>query len=250
MYLEKWYADVVLGGRAKIRYRANLHLGPLVTGYCGSLANGRTSTTRIGMHRLPLPTVAAGKLHWPGDADNEPIVWHSAFSRPRTLWESRGRQITWDPIVLSGNAVTTGQNPCGRGYVERLTLNFAPWDLGLENLKWGRFCGQQHSLVWIEWRGVNPMRLALFDGEVEPLRSADRREIKTANARLAIGSPLELTREPLAQGALRTLGWLRMIATRRFLSGIETKWIAEANLEIRGRLVDRGSVVYEEVQWR
>jgi hypothetical protein len=250
MYLEKWYADMVEDGRVEIRYQANLHVGPVTIGYSGRLSEGRTSLTRIGMRRQPMPEIRGNAVHWPAGTGDPAIAWHGACSQPQQLWQNGNQAVSWDPIVLNGSVAVDGRHSLARGYVERLTLNLAPWRLGLKTLKWGRFCGRKHSLVWIDWIGGIPMKLSLLDGQTEWLEEVGQRQIRTEHARLALGKPTEIVSESLGSGALAALGWIRMFVVPRFLSGIETKWLAEASLELRGEAVDQGFTVYEEVVWQ
>ena len=250
MYLEKWYADMVEDGHVEVRYQANLHVGPVTIGYSGRLLEDRTSLAHIGMRRLAMPEILGDALQWPAETGDPEIVWHGARSRPQQLWQNGNQGIFWDPVVLNGGVAVDGRRRPGRGYVERLTLNLAPWRLGLKTLKWGRFCGRKHSLVWIEWFGRIPMKLSLLDGRTELLQEVGQREIRTEHARLALGNPNEIVSEPLGSGALAALGWGRTFVAPRFLSGIETKWLAEASLELRGETVDQGFTVYEKVVWQ
>lgn len=250
MRLEKWYADSVSGNEVEIEYRARLQLGPLIVSYSGEVGRGRSASVRIGRKAPAMPRVENGRLCWHRDGSNPPWTWRNAHHRPITLWRDGRDSVVWNPVVLNGHTTGADSDRSSRGYAEVLTLDIAPWRLGIDTLKWGRFCGERHSLVWIEWQGRVPRKLALLDGEEQALISADRTEIRTAHARLRIADPREIVREPLGAGALKALGPLRRIATGRFLSGVETKWLASAELEREGKVIDHGSVVYEEVVWQ
>ncbi|MBI5784635.1 MAG: hypothetical protein HZA64_04170 [Rhodocyclales bacterium] len=250
MRLEKWYADRVSGNAVEIEYLARLQLGPLIVSYSGEVGRGRRSRVRIGRTGIAMPCVENGRLYWHRDGVNQPWTWRNAHQRPITLWRDARNSVVWNPVVLNGQTTESDPNRPGRGYAEVLTLDIAPWRLGIDALKWGRFCGERHSLVWIEWQGRFPRKLALLDGEEQVLISADRTDICTAHARLRIADLREIVQEPLGAGALQALGPLRGIATGRFLSGVETKWLASGELECEGDAIDHGSVVFEEVIWQ
>lgn len=247
MRLEKWYADCVSGNEVEIEYRARLQLGPLIVNYSGRLGRDRSADVSIGGAGLAMPRICDGALHWERGGARPPWIWRNAQRRPITLWHDRQKSVVWNPLVLNGRS---GRADGDRGYAEKLTLDIAPWRLGIDTLKWGRFCGERHSLVWIAWEGRIPRKIALLDGEEQPLVAAHREEIRTERARLRIANPEEIIREPLGAGALKALGPLRVFATGKFLSGIETKWLAVADLELEGIVVDHGSVVFEEVVWQ
>ena len=250
MWLEKWYADCVTGDEIQVQYLARLHLGPLCVSYSGRLGQERSSEIRIGASGFDMPSLDERGMQWPCHPTNEKLVWSDAYSRPIQLWKERDQAVTWNPLVLNGSVFRPGRRKIGQGYAEKLTLSLAPWSLGIRRLKWGRFCGSCHSLVWIEWEGNIPNRIALLDGQHQALLCAERTEIRTEQSRLLIERPKEIVSESIGEGALKALGVLRMFAASRFLSGIETKWLATASLEYQGALIDRGSVVYEEVQWQ
>jgi hypothetical protein len=124
-----------------------------------------------------------------------------------------------------------------------------PWRLGLKTLKWGRFCGREHSLVWIEWCGRIQKKLALLDGHATAWLTVGERAVRTEQARLLIETPHQIVSEPLGVGTLHPFGWLRVFEIAQFLSGVEIKWFAEGMLELDGAEVEQGSVLYEEVVW-
>ncbi len=66
----------------------------------------------------------------------------------------------------------------GSGYAERLVLTLLPWRLPISELRWGRWsCLEtRRSLVWLDWRGRQPMTLVLADGKpIEGARVDDDR---------------------------------------------------------------------------
>jgi hypothetical protein len=148
MHIEKWYADIVDDG-VQIQYRANLQLGPLATGYSSRLSDDCSSTAKVQLRRMAMPAVSGNTDHWPVETNEPAIEWTGIVSREQELWRHGSHVLTWNPLVLNGGVKVAGRHLSKRGYVERLTLNFSPWNLGLKKLKWGRFCGKKHSLVWM-----------------------------------------------------------------------------------------------------
>lgn len=196
-----------------------------------------------------MPTIRGESLYWPVDANEPVLIWTDVRDRPRSLWQEGSKLVTLNPVVSNGEVLVDQKGQQMRGYAERLTLNFPPWHLGLQTLKWGRFVGERHGLSWIEWLGRVPMKLAILDGNTVILRSIGKDRVETENARLLIGTPDEIVNESLGAGALKTLGWMRFIDRSGFLLGIEKKWFAEGYLQLNGQNDDRGMVIYEEVIW-
>jgi hypothetical protein len=251
MFLEKWYADVVDPNGVDVFYRANLKLGPAVIGYRGHLGSGGRANSAFVPGGVELPREVDGGIVWPASdsEDGQALRWADSRSREIELWRHDRQLLTWDPVVLNGAVSGLRQLPGSRGYVERLTLNFGPWRLGLQRLKWGRFCGQRHSLVWIEWEGRIAKQLALLDGQPIALHAVLRERIDAAGATLALRERRALVQEPMADGALRGLRLPRRLASLQFFRGLETKWIAAGVLDLGGEAKDVGHALFEEVVW-
>lgn len=249
MRLEKWYADCVIDGEVRIDYLATLCVGPLRLGYRGQLGPGRSARVRMGRRGFAMPGVEDGRLGWPLE-EGGMRYWDNVQQRPLPLWHAAHASVVWDPLVLNAPVADSAGRRTGRGYAERLTLDLPPWQLGMDRLKWGRFCGESHSLVWIEWEGRTPLKLCLLDGRPDGLIRAARTEVHSTSARLRITPHQEIARETLGTGALKALGPLRHLAAGRFLSGMETKWLARGVLESGGGAIDQGWVIHEEVVWR
>ena len=248
MRLEKWYADTVVDGQAKIRYCANLQVGPLTLGYRSCLGTLRKDVDwRLGGQQLP--TLRDTALFWPADYGSMALTLRPAKLRPQRLWQQSDLAVVWDPVVLNGTLSATAGQARGRGYAERLILDGAPWRLGLQTLLWGHFCGGRHSLVWIEWRGPRPRKIALVDGHAVTLLAAGSDRVDAVSAHLQLADTRSIVCQPLGGEALAWLGWLPSGAARRFLAGVERKWISFARLARNGVVVDEGHAIHEEVTW-
>lgn len=250
MFLEKWYGDFISNGCAEIRYLANLHFGPVIVGYNGKLGAEHSSSTIIGFRGFEIPLVRGDTLHWPANGNGTELIWKGVHRRPQLLWTKGTHTVYWEPMVLNGEVTLVGQPASPRrGYAERLTINFPPWRLGLKTLKWGRFCGQRHSLVWIKWQGRFNKQLALLDGDPTLLLAADRHAVRAQDTQLLIETPRQIVNQSLGVGTLHIFRWLPVFKLSRFLAGVETKWVAQGILTSAGGAMDQGTVLYEEVVW-
>ena len=246
MQLEKWYADVVDGGRVSIHYRASLYLGWLELAYRGELGRERHGTFSAGSAKS-LPRIEGSPARLLLMTDGGALAWREATSRPICLWSDGHREVTWNPLVLNG-AVEGAAS--GRGYAEQLRMTVAPWRLGIDRLWWGRFCGDEHSLVWIVWEGCHPLRLVLLDGHEARLDDVTEEIVCVApSARLDLRERRLLVDETLGTGALANMPWPKRIAPAAFLRGRERKWLAEGDLNVDGKSIDHGAVVCEKVEW-
>ncbi len=69
----------------------------------------------------------------------------------------------------------------GYGYAELMQLDLAPWELPIDELRWGRVANGAGSITWIDWRGSHPLTRVLVDGQrtEAPLpEPADNRSIR------------------------------------------------------------------------
>jgi hypothetical protein len=249
MRLEKWYVDVAHNGCLSVHYRASLSLGRLGIAYRGELGDAmpRRGTFSVGpCHSLPRIEISPGGDRLQAATDGGILSWQNARSRPRCLWTDGRRHVTWDPIVLNG---TVEGGTGGRGYAEKLVMTVAPWRLGINRLWWGRFCGENRSLVWIVWEGRHPLRLALLDGTDVRLDAVTADAICTQSVSLRLGRRRQLVDQVLGAGALADMPWPKRLAPISFLSGRERKWLAHGELKTDGNQIDRGEVVWETVDW-
>ena len=252
MQLEKWYADIVDGDDVHVLYKAALRLGPLTVAYAGRIRQDGRAVSRYRLGPPVLPTLIGEQLRWPGAAGEQPLCWHieaSPVASNNVLHAHGGQELSWWPLVLNAPVSGAGLRPGARGYVERLRMNFSPWKLGLKRLKWGRFCGARHSVVWIEWEGERPRQLLLLDGHPVPLARVSTEQVIGGGLHLHWAAKRVLVDEPLDQGALKGMPLAQQLAGVRFLQGIETKWMAQAELTLGGDVADRGAVIFEEVRW-
>jgi hypothetical protein len=250
--LEKWYCDRVDGKAVEIRYRARLRAGPVALGYCGRLDGGGVRTQSVRIPSVRMPVAEGGLVRWPGEAPGGgegDLTWSGARDCPLVLFQDQHRVLQWNPLVLRGRILRSDGSEAGQGYVERLSMDFAPWTLGIRTLRWGRFCGERHSLVWIAWDGRIARRVALVDGVAAPLDHLAQNAVRAGEAHLALEPGRELVREEIGNGALRPLDWIPMPALRRFFAGVEVRWHAPASLRLPGLPPDRGDVVHEVVTW-
>lgn len=255
--LHKWFLDCVTDtGEAVIVYAATLQWGWLRLGYSATLARVRhdrlaETTTRWGTPSTPQHLEGgfsfedarlAVRGRWLG-----PSVDHGV-----TLFESERGRVHWHCHLPRADVVLEhgGRTLRGRGYVEHLALEIAPWHLPIRVLRWGRCHAGDRSLVWIQWEGPVPLRLVLADGEpvaADPVD--DGGFVLRDGRRLELGPPSVLRSGELGRTVLtrRLLRWLPLPRSMRTLE--ETKMLAPARL-IDGASEHAGIALHEVVRWR
>jgi hypothetical protein len=255
--LHKWFADCVTSdGEAVVVYLATLRWGLLRLSLASVLRHrDGTTTTRTRLGRWPAPTggdderaIAVPRLGVRGS-------WRGRVrSEARELWRSPHGAVTWSCQLPQARVELElgGERIAGTGYVEHLALDVAPWRLPIDELRWGRWHGAGSSLVWIQWRGAQPLRLCLRDGEAIACGEIGDDGFTFANGeRLALANTSTLRdgrlgRTVLARGLLRLLPLPRAVRAMH-----ETKWLAAGTLTAPGTSTPpaNGFALHEVVRW-
>lgn len=138
----------------------------------------------------------------------------------------------------------------GWGYAETMELNFAPWLLPINELRWGRFLSPQQSLVWIEWRGAQPLKVLLHNGQPSHDFCLNDAGLLAGNTplRLLFERPIIIKDQPLFLLA-QQYPFLRLLMKNSFLQTRETKWKSRARL-ITPHGEESGWALYETVLWK
>ena len=90
---------------------------------------------------------------------DEPIV--------RSLYkDSKNIELIWNCHHPKGLAeiMYNGNIHKGFGYSETLFSLIKPWNLPIDELRWGRFLSDSYTLIWINWLGKYPVNKIFFNG--------------------------------------------------------------------------------------
>jgi hypothetical protein len=172
--LDKWYLDVVTdGGDVAILYAARLRWGAFRAAYASAIEDDRAGAHREArtIRGVEPPRRDARELTWRNKALDVDARWeHGARPIRRTLASTPDGKIHWSCHIPRGRAsVRIGAcTYVGLGYAERLRLTIPPWKLPFGTLRWGRHVSDRHSVVWIEWRGVECRSWVWLDGCDQP----------------------------------------------------------------------------------
>ncbi|MCU0431947.1 MAG: hypothetical protein MUC87_00675 [Bacteroidia bacterium] len=251
--LVKYYHDIITPQQqCFIGYAADIELAGLRLAYNGHLHfDGEKTRQRNRFGKPNLPDVTAGEIRW--------RYKHAIFSwtgeplhHRETLYRSADGEVVWECLLPNAAACTNGHWPfaAGRGYCEKLSLTLPPWKLPVNEIYWGRFTSATHAVVWIEWRGTQPLRLLLvneqrhtdFELNDNTLRTAEFELHFTPHTTLRSGAVADTVFKPVAN-ILRPLIPFRLLRTQ------ETKWLGTAQMRSTAGTV-HGQVIYERVCWR
>ena len=233
--LEKWYLDVVEpDGSATIAYWATLTwMGVDVTWHNACrYALGKAPDERSSLRRVPPPSLVDGRVSWASKRLELDTV-HDVATPGLTMTlldDARGR-ITWECVAPSARArlVSDGVVHKGTGSAERISMTVLPWEMPIDELRWGRWMSDDASvsLVWIDWRGSSPQRWVIYNGALRVDASVGDDGVALGAGRLALGAPRALHDRSVSK-LLRGITGLARVAARIPIAWEETKWCSRA----------------------
>jgi hypothetical protein len=186
--LEKWYVDTLTPeGAVVIVYLGWLRvLGLRVARVTAELFRPDGTTVR-GQAKARVVRSAEDRLEFgPATLRTDGLTWctpalagelrFSPRHPPVTLLdpflEESGRRVLW--TVEVPDAEVTGElrwpggavNIAGRGYRDRVWLDFRPWRFPIQELRWGRAVSASHATTWVTARtGDHEVAGTWTDGE-------------------------------------------------------------------------------------
>jgi hypothetical protein len=243
--------DVFIGYAATLRWKA------FSIGYTSILEqrHGQPTEARTSLLGFSPPEISGSTLKWSSDPLDIKASWHGLSSPiTRTIFESKAGDIKWRCIApIAGAEVQIRDRPLlnGLGYAEQISLSIPPWQLPIDELRWGRFLSDRDSLIWIDWRGPQPFTLVFHNGlPVEKGQVADD-EVKTDNCRLVIDEKgRRVLREgPLISTALSMIPGISRAIPRRILNAYEAKWCSRGVMTNTDNTDSVGWVIHEVVRF-
>lgn len=171
--LTKWYLDCVdADGRAAIGYWASLRFRGVEVSWhsVSTYEPGLPPTERTSLHRVRAPQRDGGTITWASQALGCAFTLEAQLPAATiSLLDAPEGRIEWRCEAPAARVRVTTKDGApleGAGYAECLVMTVLPWQLPLDQLRWGRWISLDawRSVVWIDWRGERPSRWALVDG--------------------------------------------------------------------------------------
>ena len=250
--LRKWYLDCVdAQGEPWIGYFADLRLWGLSLFYCASLRSGRI-TERTSFFPIRSPRISDSGVSWfcrPLDIDLE-LHGNGGFTTDLP-YESAPGKVAWQCLSPRGTVrLRSGREIIeATGYAEKLEIRVEPWKLGIRELRWGRFIGTEHSVVWTCSSGSKDVRVVYQDAQPSSAGDVSDRHVMLDDGALILFSGTKLIRDCQLQDSLSGLGGFRNLVPRSFLTGREQKWCSRGEVRRGEEIIDRGWVIHELVEF-
>jgi hypothetical protein len=254
--LSKWYADCVTAqGDVLIAYYGIARWRGLRFHYSSllQLMGNSRSRAKYSVARSTAPSFNQNTLSWKSRALKFEGTWKSLDpGHSERLFSSNEGFVEWHCLQPRARAQIRGDSKVvfeGLGYAERLEMTIVPWKLPLEYLNWGRFLGDDDSVVWIDWQGSAAKRVMLHNG-----KTVNEGEVKgdgvsfDADGRLTFAKGTILREGKLGSVALAAIPRVRKLVPRQILEVREAKWRRRAHLSVNGR-TSNGWAIHEIVSW-
>lgn len=247
--------DCVSGdGGAFIGYAATLSWRGLALHYSSVLmlrGPREAVESRTTLQGFSAPEVAGSYVRWRAPRLKVSGDWEArAPAIKRTLLESADGAIEWHCLQPGARAevyVGEGLRLAGAGYVEHLTMTIPPWRLPFDELRWGRFLSDEDELVWINWRGEQPLNLSFHNGVCVKGALLTDQGLEAGGARLDLCDHTVLRDGPLVETALHAVPGARRLFPLRILRTHERKWLSRGVLS--GPRAGAGWAIHEVVRW-
>lgn len=252
--LEKWYLDCVAAdGTAWLGYAGRLAWGGLAFPFASTLEcpPGGPPVERTVVLGAAPPRPEGNGLRWLCPGLGLDAFWTAPRAGPLAarLLETTAGTIDWRAAFPAGPArIRPGLE--GAGYAESLGLTIAPWRLPFRRLRWGRFIGARHSVVWIDWFGRSRRHWIYVDGTLDPgARLADQGVDAGDGLALRWTGGRDLRNRPVLALLTDQLPAVAHRLTGRLDRMHEHKQLSESTVSTPNGEVDHGWTIHEDVTW-
>jgi len=165
-------------------------------------------------------------------SENNELIWNC--HHPKALAE----------IIYNGNIYK------GFGYAETLFSLIKPWNLPIDELRWGRFLSDSYTVIWINWKGKYPIN-KIF------LNSIEYNDAIFENDFIIFGegiyklkfSEIQLIRNGKLSGLFSKMTLLNIFFNCRILNTVEIKYKAKATLSKNSIFLSNDWSLFEIVTW-
>jgi hypothetical protein len=254
--LEKLYLDCIDdSGNCFIIYWAKLKLFFIKVTYSGLIFSDPKGVTFevSSLKRMRDPLI------------NDLLLFYSQILKIRGSWkrtddplpmftfkDAMNHEMTWNchhPRALT--EIDYDENTYnGFGYAETLSLTIKPWNLPVEELKWGRFLCDNYSIIWINWEGNYPVNKVFCNGD-------EYNDVIFGADNITFGSgvyildfkEISVVRKGKLSDTLSKMLWLKVIIGSRIFNTLEIKYKAKSILNRNSEIIATGWSIFEIVTW-
>jgi len=261
-HLNKWFLDFIgNSGEAMIFYAAELTWRNFKVPYTSYLYYDSTEgiSRKSRTRNIQMPEKRNNIIRWSDSKFEVEGTWKE-ITKPlqARLFESEEGFLDWN-CFQPASEVHLIKNDImleGKGYVEQLILTFPPWNIPMNELRWGRFGSAENQLVWIELRGDYDQQWLWWNGIRINNCTIDNHciIIPEENSTLKLDQGIVLESEKKISTVVKSLldyipGFNKVIPTN-FLMAQEFKWLSRCQLITDGKRIATGMAIHEMVNFK
>lgn len=139
----------------------------------------------------------------------------------------------------------------GYGYSETLLLPIKPWNLPINELRWGRFLSANYTIIWLNWKGKYPLNILFCNGIRYEDAFFENESIYFDNRKYFINfNRIFVLRERKLSKILSKMSFLKILFNNRILNTKEIKYKAKTTLYNNLNIISEGWSIYEIVLWK
>jgi len=251
--LRKWYVDCVgPDGTAFIGYAARIGLGPIPLSYQAALWSPPQGDTVSVFTMVPasLPTLLEKELRWESHRLGVRGLWRrTTEGSHHVLLDTTNLRVEWRCHLpeSEGSVTCSAGAGHGPGYAEELLIHGNPSESPFHELHWGRFSSIGCHIVWIEWRGPQPLRLVLLDGAEVPANQANERGVQFQGGSLRLHGKREIRAGDVDTSIFGDSRWKKGLIPGTLGDWREEKWLSRGRLSLPDGSKREGWVIHERV---
>ena len=256
--ISKWYMDCVADdGTAFIGYHARLQWKSLSIDYSSTLRQSgkKPAAVQTTIAGLAFPVENDGTISWSSDRLKTSGTW-TARSEPieRTILECDAGAIRWRCVAPLADATVTfddGETLSGLGYCEHISISIPPWQMPIDELRWGRFLTTNSYVVWIDLKGSTQVTMVFEDGvrNERAVVADDQIQLGGGTRTLKFDQSRTLRSGSIVATALSSVPLLSSLLSSNGLMMDETKWCSRGALTGSGAPEQTGWAIHEVVRW-
>jgi hypothetical protein len=139
----------------------------------------------------------------------------------------------------------------GFGYAETLSLTIQPFELPMEELRWGRFLSDRYTIIWINWKGVHPVNKLFCNGlEYTDSIFEEERIIFAGGTYILYFNEIFVIRKGKLANLFSRMPWMKIFFSNSILNTNENKYKAKSILSRNQEISSSGWALYEIVIWK
>lgn len=260
-HLNKWYLDF-LGddGETVICYSAKLSWHGITVSYTSYIHKIPGKDVKLNSHfrNAQLPDKNDKIITWYDNKLEIDGKWE-AISKPLEcrIYDSEKGYLDWNCYQPASNVRLSieGRMLKGKGYAEQLILTALPWNIPMNDLRWGRFHSTNYNMVWIELREENTKQWLWLNGENILNCSINDDQIwsKDKNFQLRLDRKVVLESEKkiykVLSKLLKYLPGFEKVMPVKFLMADNHKWLSKCEFQKGDSEVIHGTAIHEWVNF-